>query len=119
MSYRIGIDLGGTNIGIGMLDGQRRILAEDSIPTGIPCSPKELAARIAGQVSLLLKRQSVSSDQIEAAGIGIPGTVDPGLGVVEYANNLDFVRFGICWRPISLFLSTQSMMQRRLPGGNT
>lgn len=91
MSYRIGIDLGGTNIGIGMLDGQRRILAEDSIPTGIPCGPKELAARIAGQVSLLLKRQSVSSDQIEAAGIGIPGTVDPELGVVEYANNLDFV----------------------------
>ena len=34
--YRIGIDLGGTNIAVGVVDDRHRIVAEASVPTGAP-----------------------------------------------------------------------------------
>ena len=47
MEYCIGIDLGGTNIagGVATLDG--RLVHTQSVKTGMPCTPDEIADRIA------------------------------------------------------------------------
>lgn len=46
MEYCIGIDLGGTNIagGVATLDG--RLVHTQSVKTGMPCTPDEIADRM-------------------------------------------------------------------------
>lgn len=89
--YRLGIDLGGTNIALGLVDETRNVILKDSMPTCLPQSPEMLAGRIGEFAMKTLEKAGISSDEIEAGGIGIPGTVDPESGVVEYANNLGMI----------------------------
>lgn len=89
--YRVGIDLGGTNIAVGIVNEEKKLLHASSIPTALPLEPEALAERIAGFVWQVLAEAEILPREIEAAGIGIPGTVNPESGVVEYANNFDFV----------------------------
>ena len=53
--YRIGIDLGGTNIAVGVVDDHHRIVAEASLPAGahrpaeqVPGVPTPMEAQSAG-----------------------------------------------------------------------
>lgn len=89
--YRIGIDLGGTNIAVGVIDEKKQIIFKSSIPTDLPQKPEALAEKIGKFVLQVLEKAGIAVEEIQAAGIGIPGTVNPDNGVVEYANNLDFV----------------------------
>lgn len=88
--YRIGIDLGGTNIAVGIVDENRKIIETSSIPTELPRDPEDLAENIAEFVLHILEEKRISHSEIISAGIGIPGTVNPHTGMVEYANNLGF-----------------------------
>ena len=85
--YRIGIYLGGTNIALGIADENKKILHKASEPTNLPRSAESLADAIADLVMGELGKAEISEEEVEAAGIGIPGTVNPVTGVVEYANN--------------------------------
>lgn len=89
--YRIGIDLGGTNIAVGIVDENRRMIKTDSIPTDLPVGPGNLAKNISDFVYGILEENGILPREILSAGIGIPGTVDPHTGMVEYANNLGFI----------------------------
>lgn len=88
--YRIGIDLGGTNIAVGVVDETGAIIARTSAPTALPRSAESLTAAIHELVSALLKQHQILPESVVSAGIGIPGTVTPDTGVVEYANNFGF-----------------------------
>lgn len=88
--YRIGIDLGGTNIAACIVDNNCRILLKNNRPTALPRTPEALAAAIFTQVSDLLTTAQLTFTQISTAGIGIPGSVNQQTGMVEYANNLGF-----------------------------
>lgn len=57
MEYCIGIDLGGTNIagGVATLDG--RLVHTQSVKTGMPCTPDEIADRIAALCRSLRRRR--------------------------------------------------------------
>lgn len=90
--YRIGIDLGGTNIAVGIINKERKIIHKFSTPTKLPQSPESLSRTIADFIFQILKEICISLSEIDSAGIGIPGTVNPKSGVVEYANNLGFVK---------------------------
>ena len=90
--YHIGIDLGGTNIAVGILDQNKKIIFSASTPTNLPQQPEELAKNIANFVHKILCDCGIAAHDIESAGIGIPGTVNPTNGIVEYANNLNFVQ---------------------------
>ncbi|MDC7288424.1 ROK family glucokinase [Blautia schinkii] len=90
--YRIGIDLGGTNIAVGILNQEMKIVHRASIPTDLPQKPETLADRIAELVFQMLKETEIPAEAVISAGIGIPGTVNPHNGMVEYANNLDFIQ---------------------------
>ena len=45
--YSIGIDLGGTNIAVGVVDAEYRIVKKDSVPTGAHRPADEITADIA------------------------------------------------------------------------
>jgi len=88
--YDIGVDLGGTNIAIGIVNCDGKILCKDSVPTDLPRSPESIVDAIYDLTEDLLHRKHLSLDDCTSIGIGIPGTVNAEAGVVEYANNFGF-----------------------------
>ncbi|WP_258359318.1 ROK family protein [Moorella sulfitireducens] len=84
----LGIDLGGTTIKAGVVDGGGRILIKDQVATGAKEGARAVLKRIVDLAGDLLRRQGLKRRDIKAAGIGIPGSVDVGSGVVRLAPNL-------------------------------
>ncbi len=94
MNY-IGIDLGGTNIAVGVINEKYEMLAKGSVPTGADRDGKEIIKDMADLCAKLVSEAGLTFDDIEYAGIAAPGSVDPANGVVVYANNLHFYNFAI------------------------
>ena len=93
--YRIGIDLGGTNIAAGIVDSEFRIIAKDSTPTVVSEGAERVAEDIAALCKKITSANGVSMSDIESIGIATPGIANSADGVVEYANNLPFRKFPI------------------------
>ena len=90
MVMYIGIDLGGTNIAVGLVDENGKIIAKDSTPTLSSRNYQEIVKDMADLSFKLIEKAGISVSDIKAAGIGSPGSVDSKNGVVHYANNLNF-----------------------------
>lgn len=88
MKYRVGIDLGGTNIASGVVGEDHQIRGRGKVKTAAPRPAQELVADIAKSVRMALEDAGMSMEKVETLGMGLPGTVDPVSGVLEYANNL-------------------------------
>ncbi len=88
--HYIGIDLGGTNIAAGVVSEDKKIIARDSVPTGIPRPAEEIIADMAELARAVTAQAGLTLDDIAWVGIGSPGTVNEATGVIEYANNLYF-----------------------------
>ena len=71
--FRIGIDIGGTGIQVGVVDGQGRIIAEESIPTPKELPFPEQVAEIAQCARAAIASAGLTEDDIESVGVGIPG----------------------------------------------
>ena len=90
MSYYIGVDLGGTNIAVGIVDEQYRILGKASRPAGAFRPQEEIVADMAATAFDAVKAAGVPMEEIAWTGIGSPGTADPKTGIVGLAANLGF-----------------------------
>ena len=86
--YYVGIDLGGTNIKTGVVDEQGKIIAKSSIPTKSERTADEVAFDMAFEVLNLVKSQKISLDELVGVGIGSPGAINSGAGIVDYSPNL-------------------------------
>lgn len=88
MSYNLGIDLGGTNIAVGLVDKDFTLLKKFSVPTprGVGC--EEMAKAIADASLKLLAEIGTSRALIRNVGIGTPGQVNARKGEVVFACNL-------------------------------
>ena len=86
----IGIDLGGTNIAIGIVDEDGKITVQGSTPTLSPRSYTEIVKDMVTLCEKLTAEAGISMNDIEAVGIGTPGSVDYEKGSVAYSNNLKF-----------------------------
>lgn len=90
--YRIGIDLGGTNIKVGLVDSQNNILGKKSTKTNpFGRSYQEVIADMAATVKSLLAELKVPMEDCEKMGIGSPGMIDHKEGVVVFAGNFGWV----------------------------
>ena len=90
MRYYVGIDLGGTNIKAGVVDEEYRILGRGKKKTAVPRPAEEIMDAMAACADQAVKDAGLSWADIEAVGVGVPGTANEKTGVVEYANNLYF-----------------------------
>lgn len=88
--YKIGVDLGGTNIVVGVINENYEIIGRGKAKTNLPRPAKEIFADIVKCVRLACEQAGIGEDEIESIGIGTPGSVDKKTGVILYANNLDF-----------------------------
>lgn len=90
MKYFIGIDLGGTNIAAGLVGEDASLKNHLSIPTKSGRSAREIVKDMAGLAKEAAALGGIAWEDIEAVGIGVPGTANRDTGMVEYANNLGF-----------------------------
>lgn len=88
--FYLGIDLGGTNIAVGIVDENNRITVKANRKTHVPCSPDEICDQLIGAADDALKKAGLTRKDIPWIGIGCPGTVNRENGVIEFANNLHF-----------------------------
>lgn len=88
--YRIGIDLGGTNIVAGLVDCHLRIADKCSVKTGVPRSVESMAVDMVRMTQTLLERNRLTWQDIVSVGVGVPCTANPENGHMEDANNLGF-----------------------------
>lgn len=86
--YRIGIDLGGTNIAVGVVDENLRVVAKRSVPTQANCPYQQVVEDMAKAVLSALREAGIPQDQCRSIGIGSPGICDSETGIVTYSNNI-------------------------------
>ena len=93
--YRIGVDLGGTNIAVGIVNENLELVKKMSVPTGATRPGEEIVADIAALCKNVCAELGCTLADIESIGIATPGIANHDTGVVEYANNLPFRKFPI------------------------
>ena len=93
--YRIGIDLGGTNIAAGLVNEKFEIVAKDSTPTLSGRPGEEIVGDIARMCRSVCDMAGVALEDVTSVGIASPGIVDDETGMAIYANNLNFRHFPI------------------------
>ena len=86
--YRIGIDLGGTNIAVGVVDSGYHLISEASVPAGAGRPAEQVVADMCRAVELALDKAGLTARDCASIGVGAPGTCDPQRGVVVCAYNL-------------------------------
>ena len=93
--YYIGVDLGGTNIAAGIVDGQMKIVKKGSVPTRPERGGDAVMADMAALCRALVSEAGLTMEEIESVGIASPGTILYEEGMVERSDNLGFYRFPI------------------------
>ena len=93
--YRIGIDLGGTNIAVGIVNDEHKIVVKKTTPTLAKRPPEEIVADMARVCLEACAELKIDIKDVANIGIASPGIANPVNGCVEYANNLPFLRFPI------------------------
>jgi len=88
MSYRGGIDLGGTKIQAVVVDEASEVVGQARHPTPTKGGPPDVAAEIAGTLREAADQAGVESSALEGIGLGSPGKVDDDAGTVAGAMNL-------------------------------
>lgn len=88
--YKLGIDLGGTNIVAGVVDENYKIVATAKRKTACPRPTSEIVDDMAACALEAIKNAGLENEDIEAAGVGSPGSINPVDGVVIRSDNLDF-----------------------------
>ncbi len=83
--YAIGVDLGGTSIKLGVVTNTGRIISKISVRTEAEKGPKKVIENIISSIQDLTGK---SNYKISGIGIGCPGVVTPGKGIVENPPNL-------------------------------
>jgi glucokinase len=84
----VGVDLGGTTFGVGIMTPEGELLAQQSYDT--PRSSEEPLAldAVASAIGGVMEQATVKPDQLLGVGVGIPGPVDPDAGVIKQAPNM-------------------------------
>jgi len=93
--YTIGVDLGGTNIAVGLCDENLNIIEKDSVPTHANRSGELIVKDMANLAERIMKNNGLSIKDIASVGIATPGAANSKTGIVEYSCNLPFLNFPI------------------------
>ena len=93
--YRIGVDLGGTNIAVGLVNENYEIEIKKSTPTLAQRSSEEISADICALCIAVCKEKGIDIKDVANIGVAAPGIANTLKGTVEYSCNLPFRKFKI------------------------
>ena len=91
--YRIGIDLGGTNIAVGLVAENYKIVVKKTTPTLAKRESEAIVADMARLCREVCAEKNVDIKDIVNIGVAAPGIANHRNGCVEYSCNLPFRRF--------------------------
>jgi len=92
----MGIDIGGTNIKLALMDKFAKIRAKRKFSTASFKGKDALINKLVSEINLLISEYSVSKKDLIGIGIGAPGAVDIRTGAVHYLTNIPN------WREVAL-----------------
>ena len=79
--HLIGVDLGGTNMRVGLVTGDGEVRTRLSEPTRMDSDDgPAILRRMAGMVERIRKEHSIPAEAIAGMGVGIPGPLAPEIG---------------------------------------
>lgn len=84
----VGIDLGGTNMQIGVVDAANKLHGRSKKKTRASEGQQKVLDRIAEGINEACAEAHVTPRDLAAIGIGAPGAIEPHVGMVLYAPNL-------------------------------
>jgi glucokinase len=83
-----GVDVGGTNIKLGIVDDDGRTLLRHSIPTEEERGPTDAMRRVSDEIQRMLGETKRRREDLLAVGLASPGTMDIGAGILLQPHNL-------------------------------
>lgn len=88
--YRIGIDLGGTNIAGGLVTQDGKLLDRETVKTDLPTDLDRIVRDIGFLAETLMARSGLTAADVECIGVGVPCTANKDTGAMEDADHLGF-----------------------------
>jgi len=88
--YQIGVDIGGTNIAMGLVDERLEIVARESVRFPKEGGGARTAEIVAEQTRKLLRQAQADEGELESIGVVVPGSIDRTGSIVVNAYNLGF-----------------------------
>ena len=93
----VGIDLGGTNIKIGLFDSELKLISKTSVATKADMGPEVVIDKMAQTAKRLLVEAGLSLQDVVAVGIGTPGPAKYSKGIIIRSTNMPkFKNVPIC-----------------------
>lgn len=86
--YRVGVDVGGTNVKLALVDLNGKIVYSNTTPTRADLGYEHSITNIQNAIEELMKETNTNKDTIEAIGFGFPGQIDYQKGVVRLLPNM-------------------------------
>ena len=88
--YRVGVDLGGTNIVVGVINEENKIIAKASRKTNCPRPAEGIFDDMADAIKEAMDQAHITVKDVVSVGVGTPGSVNKEEELIEFANNLAF-----------------------------
>jgi glucokinase len=107
----LGIDVGGTGIKVGVIDGSGNLLIQGETPTLAGRSFSEIIRDMGVCALDALERGGYVVSDVAAVGVGVPGVADQETGVVVFCTNLG-------WHNVPLRTELQKYIDRPVFIGN-
>lgn len=104
----MGLDLGGTRIKAGLLDPSSTVISSTTDPTPTDSRPEVVVEALDKVARRLVKEAGRSWDDVTGVGIGVPGLIDSGTGIVRACVNLKG------WKDVELRELAGQAMDRRV-----
>lgn len=88
MKQYLGIDVGGTNIAVGVVGEDGTLIAKHSVPTLSHRPFEDVVADMVQAGRTVLDMAGLTQQDVDQVGIGVPSTINQHNGRMVYANNL-------------------------------
>ena len=85
---RVGVNIGSSEIQMGIIDADNKILDVKKYPTNPKRGANEIIVETAQNILNLLADNNIPLEQCVGVGVGVPGTIDRRKGLVIYSNNI-------------------------------
>ncbi len=103
--YVVGVDVGGTNIKLGLVHPSGKVIARNHLATKPFASSKtKLIAALAQEIEAIITTAGMRKKDVAGVGIGLPGLVDHAKGIVRFLPNIPG------WRNVPL----TSILQKKI-----
>lgn len=86
--YRIGVDVGGTNVKIALVDKKGEIKFPKTVPTRAEMGYEYTISNIQQAIKDVISEAKIDKNSIEGIGFGFPGQIDCDNGIVRLAPNI-------------------------------